>query len=139
MELIEGEVYPSNRCGDFMIVKYHNVHKIDIRFIATGTECTECTVAGSSIRVGGCRDKMAPTISGVGFVGYGPFVAYNPDGTYTVAYSLFKDMMWRRYNPTAWKRNPGYADCSVTDEWHNFQAFAEWVYNHMPDDWEAGK
>lgn len=124
-------MYSSNRDGDFIIEKYHSVHKIDIKFINTGTVST---VAGSSIRRGECRDKMAPTISGVGFVGVGSFIACNPDGSFTTAYSLFKDMMWRCYNPSAWKKNPGYADCSVCDEWHNFQVFAKWVYDNLPTD-----
>lgn len=136
MDLIEGRIYNSNRCGQFKIIKYHNVHSVDVEFVDTGY-CVN--VSGGSIRSGSVKDKLYPSIAGVGYVGVGPHIAGTSNNKVSEAYSIFKDMMYRCYNPKAWIKNPGYSDVSVCEEWHNFQNFAQWFEDNKPDDWDTVK
>ena len=44
-------------------------------------------------------------------------------------YSIWKSMI-KRCCPSSSKRNPTYADCTVVDEWLDYQSFAEWYKNN---------
>jgi len=44
----------------------------------------------------------------------------------TQEYSLWANMLKRCYHYNVGKRNYVYKDCSVCEEWYNFQNFAEW-------------
>ena len=66
---------------------------------------------------------------GVGFIGEGKY-APKEDGITTRRYEVWRDMIQRCYNDKMILKNPTYAECTVCDEWHNFQAFAEWYDNN---------
>lgn len=65
-------------------------------------------------------------------------VAYNSrrehktaiNGANTLAYSAWHSMISRCYCPKYQARRPTYIGCSVADEWHDFQDFADWFENH---------
>lgn len=65
-------------------------------------------------------------------------VAYNSRGKYkskenkrpTHAYSVWRSMLRRCYGPKRHIEHPAYNGCTVSKEWHDFQDFAEWFYNH---------
>lgn len=66
-------------------------------------------------------------------------VGYNSGGKHKVSincvrtktYMTWYDMIKRCYNKKLQERVPGYKGCSVSDEWHDFQVFAEW-YESQP-------
>lgn len=70
-----------------------------------------------------------------GFI-YG--IGYNSGGKHktseygkrTKIYSDWKGMFRRCYSQRSLSRNPTYTACTVADEWHDYQAFAEWRENH---------
>jgi len=49
-------------------------------------------------------------------------------------YKTWNHMLERCYTEKYHKRFPTYIDCSVCDEWLNFQNFAEWYYNNVWND-----
>lgn len=55
-------------------------------------------------------------------------------GRYAIAYQTWKDMMKRCYCPKFQEKHPTYIGCTVADEWHDFQVFAEWFENHEYSD-----
>lgn len=63
-------------------------------------------------------------------------VGYNPKGKFktsennksTKAYSSWNHMIERCYSSKKHRDRPTYKGCSVCEEWHNFQNFAEWYY-----------
>ena len=65
---------------------------------------------------------------GVGFLGEGYTTKEN--GITTKRYETWRDMIKRCYNPKMILKNPTYTECSVCNEWHNFQTFAEWYNNN---------
>lgn len=69
-------------------------------------------------------------------------VGYNTGGKYkvkeygrhTAAYRAWRNMFQRCYEPRFQIGNPTYVGCSVHEEWHNYQSFAEWFYAHKYSD-----
>lgn len=47
-------------------------------------------------------------------------------GNRSVEYEAWLGMLVRCYSERFLKKNPSYIGCTVCEEWHNFQVFAEW-------------
>ncbi len=69
------------------------------------------------------------TVAGVGYIGEGIYKC-SIDGRKTKAYESWRGMLRRCYDVSQRDKYPTYADCTVCDEWLNFQVFAEWYVNH---------
>lgn len=52
------------------------------------------------------------------------------DGKKAKSYSAWCSMLQRAYCPKGHARQPTYIGCSVSDEWLEYQEFAEWFNNH---------
>lgn len=69
-------------------------------------------------------------------------VGYNPKGDHKTkmeskaarAYSAWMNMLKRCYDSNTQLKRPTYIGCSIAKEWHNFQNFAGWFYNHPYSD-----
>lgn len=69
-------------------------------------------------------------------------VGYNSRGTHktrvndkiTTAYYSWSNMMQRCYSVKFQKKKPTYIGCAVTEEWHDFQNFADWFYSQEDGD-----
>lgn len=48
----------------------------------------------------------------------------------TGAYRAWCDMMKRCYDSKYQENKPTYIGCTIAEEWHDFQVFAEWYYSH---------
>lgn len=70
----------------------------------------------------GVRNPFRRLAGGVGYVGVGN---YTPT-TNTRLYTLWNNVFTRCYDEAQLKKGITYIGCSVCDEWHNFQNFAEW-------------
>lgn len=114
-----GYIGLSNSGLKYEIVRYQNSKKITIRFIESGYETnTSC----ARIIDGAIKDLLSPSVCGIGFIGVGIHSKKsNPS-----AYAKWKDMLTRCYSESYQSRQRTYIGCSVCDEWHNFQIFAEW-------------
>lgn len=115
-----GTIHSTNSCGDISVLKYNNAHDVVVRFLDTGTESH---VAACQIRKGSIYDKLHRTSFGVGFVGFGQFNSINSK----LASETWRAMMKRCYDVKYQdEKARTYADCTVCDDWHNFQNFARW-------------
>lgn len=73
------------------------------------------------------------TIYGIGYVGVGRHPTHL-DKKNTDAYGTWKNMIQRCYYEKTRNDHPAYADCTVCEEWLNFQKFADWYeenYYHI--------
>lgn len=52
------------------------------------------------------------------------------NGKVTKSYATWKNMLRRAYCSKTHAEQPTYLGCSVTDEWLDYQKFAEWFGNH---------
>lgn len=79
--------------------------------------------------------KMTPTVYGVGYLGIGEFRARKESKGMTKEYVMWTNMLSRCYGQP-YRDNPinsaRYAECTVCEEWHNFQNFAKWC-NEQPN------
>ena len=71
------------------------------------------------------------TVYGVGFIGNGVNCC-SASGQHTKSYSTWKEMIRRCYSGAFHIKNPTYKDCTVCDEWHDFQNFANWFEDNYP-------
>lgn len=120
-----GQRFKSKSYGYFTIHEYVGAYGVYAKFEDTGY--VSKTSAGN-IRKGLVRDNLAKTVRGVGCFGVGPFKSRHPNnGPCTKEYGTWSSMIFRCYADSRDEsvfRN--YSDCSVCEEWHNFQNFAEW-------------
>ena len=77
---------------------------------------------------------------GVGYLGEGPYdICVIGSGDINKCGAVWTDMLRRCYKPYSMKKFITYKDCSVCDEWHNFQNFAEWFYANYKDGMQIDK
>ncbi len=76
---------------------------------------------------------MSGTVYGVGFNSGGSFKP-SCNSAHTKPYSTWKSMLMRCYSEKYHAKFPSYIDCSVCDEWLDFQVFALW----FTDNYKAG-
>ena len=80
------------------------------------------------------KSRLEPTVYGVGYLGVGEYRARSEKKGMTKEYVMWTNMLSRCYGQP-YRDNPynslRYAECTVCDEWHNFQNFAKWC-NEQP-------
>lgn len=123
-----GKVFDTRFNGKCEILKYNRCDDVVVRFLDTGF-VRSCDI--SKLKKGNVKDYMRPSVFGVGFIGSGCFdSSLNSD-----AYSVWHSMMGRCYNENCkFYKTYGKSGVEVCEEWHNFQNFAEWFYEHIPSD-----
>ena len=83
----------------------------------------------SALMSGSFKSPYCKSVYGVGFVGEGDYkVSIN--GKATIAYDVWNSMLTRCYSEKYSVKNKSYEGCTVHQDWHNFQNFAEWYCNH---------
>ena len=118
-----------NKNGEEMtIVRYGGVNDIDVQFVKDGT-IVEHKQYGN-FKTGSISNPFSPTIYGVGCIGVGKFKSRDENGKHTKCYEVWLSMLRRCYDPNTHKKQPTYKGCIVCEEWHNFQVFAQWFYEH---------
>lgn len=135
MDIIEGSIHKTKTSGHLKIVRYITSREVLVEFVDTGFKLMS---KSSDIRTGLIKDPTSPSVFNVGFFGVGPYKA-KITGRMTSAYTAWHGMMSRCYSLDSHKLNPTYKDCTVCDEWHNFQIFAEWFYINYKNCYELDK
>lgn len=115
------------RNGFALVVSVNGWNSVLIRFEDTGYEVMTTT---SHIRSGLIKDKMRPTVCGVGFIGDGPY------GKSSDSYTCWTNMMQRCYSESYHNKNKTYVNCEVCEEWQDYQCFADWYNDNYPCDGE---
>lgn len=118
----EGEIYETNNCGHLEVKIYNNALDVECEFIDTGTRVI---TSSNHIKNGNVKDRMMPTVYGVGFVGVGRHSTRDGNKN-SKPYSMWCNMLKRCYCEKHHEKKPTYRGCTVCEEWHNFQNFAEW-------------
>lgn len=127
-DMVAGTEFDTNTCGRLIVLKYNSHADVKVKFTNTGYESI---VQACDIRRGKVKDKLKPSVYGVGFTGDGEFSTKDRD-----SHQCWVSMLARCYSKKFIARNPTYKGCIVCDEWHNFQNFAKWYYENYPKDGE---
>lgn len=125
-----GSIHKTKEFGFIQVVEYVNAFKVLVRFPDTGYELW--ALAGN-VRKGELKDKLKPIVYGVGFMGDGVHSS-TKKGKANKAYKVWQSMLQRCYDPAFHLRRPTYIGCSVCNDWHNFQIFADWFELNYPRD-----
>ena len=116
-----GKVCKSKSSGDFKILKYNNSKNVEIRFLKTGFEST---VQLTTIKSGEVKDRLSPSVYGVGVIGTKYPITIN--GVKTKEYAFWHSMLTRCYNDTYKKQRPTYESCEVSGNFLYYEYFYEW-------------
>ena len=125
---VVGEFGVNNNGEEMRIIRYGGARDIDVQFIKDGTIVEHKEYA--NFKKGQIKNPMTPSVFGVGFIGKGRFKPYDKTGKPTKCYIAWRHMHKRCYDPKYQEKHPTYKGCTVCEEWHNFQVFAEWYYEH---------
>ncbi|QGH73811.1 hypothetical protein [Vibrio phage vB_VhaM_VH-8] len=118
-----GRVFPTNNGGKCIVVDYVNSENVTVMFLDKYGH-TKTTRAGNVTR--GCvSNPFYPTVYGIGYLGVGKHKT-KENKVRNKVYTLWKSMLERCYSESFVLKNPTYEGCTVCEEWHNFQVFAEW-------------
>ncbi len=135
LDMLPGALHSTNNSGILEVVEYFSSLKVRVRFLDTGFETT--TGAGD-IRKGKVKDKLIPSVFGVGFLGEGKYTS-SETGKKTPAYQTWKNMIQRCYSEAYQSIHPTYKGCVVCAEWRNFQNFASWWHANYVTGYDLDK
>lgn len=126
-EDIIGKVFSTNGSVDCVVIDYGGWDSVTVQFLDKYE--AKVTTQMSNLRRGMVANPYEKSKFGVGCLGEGDFKS--KDGRKTsLVYYIWSGMMERGYCPKLKKKFPTYSDCTVCEEWRNFQVFAEWYTNH---------
>lgn len=110
------------------IIKYSAYNDILVRF----DDGYEVKNIYWNFKLGNIQNPYDKTVYGKGYLGEGNY-KNKINGKKTRQYNTWHDMLRRCYDEEHRIKNPTYIDCSVCDEWLNYQNFAEWYDENYYD------
>lgn len=132
-----GDVFSSRGYGEFKILERSDGRAL-IEFLSTGYTTT---VSKGTVRSGKIKDKLLPTIFGIGFYGDGSFTDNLDKETADKTLETWHTMFKRCYSEFVHTNHQPYSSCFVNDDWYNFQNFAKFYVEdaHRLPGWELDK
>ena len=133
----EGKVYPTNRCGDVVVVEYINSRKVLIRFLNTNNERF---VGMSDLKKGEVRDNEAFPVYSIGVMDIPNELRRGVP--HPREYSIWNGIRQRCYNENARHLNPTYKDVTMSDNFLIYSYFKEWCNKQIgfdQDKWHLDK
>lgn len=129
-DMVCGTIHTTKNNGELVVLKYCNATNVYYRFIKTGYTSVS---PARHIRSGEVRDRLFPSVYGVGYLGAGNYRARNKQ-SFNPYFTTWRSMIQRCYSDNLHKKHPTYKDCIVCDDWLNFQNFAKWHEENHPND-----
>lgn len=118
-----GEQALNNQGCMMAIIEYRKNKDIDVQF-EDGTIVTNREYG--DFKKGAIKNPNHASIYDIGYIGQGNYnYKDNKD-----SYEIWRGMIRRCYDSQSLSKNPTYIGCTVCEEWHSFQNFAEWYYNN---------
>ena len=129
-------VFTNNKNLEFKIIYYKDTNNVIVEFIKTGY--VKSTTM-RSINNGTLKDKLSPTVCGVGVLGYKYKVTF--DCNEYNKHEVWRGFIRRCYDEKHQINNPSYIGCNVSDNFKNYSYFYEWCdkqvgFNQKDDDGE---
>lgn len=126
------EINYNNFGSKMEIISYRGRGDMDVYF--EEYNWTAKHVAYKEFNLGTIKCPYEPRTCKVGYLGEGKYTFNNRN---TKSYPTWRNMLSRCYNETCLSRNKTYKNCTVCEEWHNFQNFAKWYednYYEIPNE-----
>lgn len=122
-----GEKNTNNQGIEMIIINYINSKNILIQFLDEYKAIVKTQYY--DFKKGRVSNPFYKGVCHIGFLGVGKF-KFNNKSKVAV---IWRSMLIRCYDERHRNNNPTYKNCTVCDEWHNFQNFAEWFENNYYD------
>lgn len=119
-----GEISKNKYGTKMKIIEYTNNKNIIVEFMDE-YKCQKKT-SYRAFKNGEVSNLYDRTIYNVGYIGKGEYNQYLPNNKVTREYDEWKGMLRRCYDEKFHIKQPTYKDCTVCEEWLNFQNFAKW-------------
>lgn len=116
-----GEIRKNKLGSDMEVVEYINALSILVKF----QQGNPIHTTWNHFKRGNVKNVYDKTIHGIGYVGEGEYIT-TVNKKSTSQYKTWGSMLQRCHSENYINKFPSYKDCSVTEEWYNFQNFAEW-------------
>jgi hypothetical protein len=135
-----GEKFKNKKGENYTIIEYNTFKDCVIQF-EDGTIIKNLIY--SNVRKGEVKNPNFPAILGVGYIGVGKYKASDDNKKHNKIYLTWYCMFQRCYSELHQIKAKTYKDCSVVEEWHNFQNFAQWYEDNwkpwMDNKWQLDK
>ena len=115
-----GEINISNEGYKMEIIKYFSWDNIIIEFQDKYKAKIICRY--NDFKKGSIKNPYHPSVCGKGYLGEGGY-SYK---THPQIYKEWSSMLHRCYDSEVHKTKPTYENCTICEEWYNFQNFAKW-------------
>jgi len=116
-----GEKFTTNEGYEIEIIEYFNTRNSTVKI----GDVILFKKDYQWIRKGKVKNPYHISVHGVGYIGVGRHKC-SIGRKKTKAYDTWANMLERCYNKASLIKRPTYIGCSVVEEWHNFQNYAEW-------------
>lgn len=120
-----GKIFKTLNYGDLEIINYYGNRKVVVKFLDTGYETTVQLV---DIRKGTVKDRLVPSVHGVGVLGY---EVSRIKGEYSKEYILWQAMLTRCYDSKFHAKRPTYSGCTASENFKYYSYFKEWCKNRV--------
>ena len=117
-EDIVGKEFETNNYGKCTVIEYNSYKDVLVKF-HNPEFLTKCRM--NHLNDGMIKNLLAPLVYGKGYLGVGRHLPSN-----RVVYRAWSRVLERAYSEKWLIAYPCYAGTKVSEEWHNFQNFAEW-------------
>jgi hypothetical protein len=117
-----GEINTDTNNSKMMIVEYNTRGKILVKFL---DDNIIVPTTYTTFQKGTVKNPYFKSVYNIGYFGVGIHKSSN-NNKMNHKYKTWHDMIRRCYDEKRQNTNPSYIDCTVCEEWHNFQNFGEW-------------
>lgn len=118
-----GQVFTNNQGEEAVLIKYESARKVMLEF--KDDHSFKGYYEVGDIKNGSFKNPYNKSVCGVGYLGVGRHRATDC-GVLTPAYRAWTGALTRCYSEESRHKWESYKDCTVHEDWHNFQVFAEW-------------
>ena len=118
-----GEKFVTNENFEIKIIDYIDRNNVLIQF--TDRPDYQVWSTMQNIKNGQIKNPYLKTVYNIGYYGVGEHTS-RKNNKKTPQYIKWFSMFDRCYNPKVHENFPRYKDCMVSEEFHNFQNFAQW-------------
>jgi len=130
-----GEKYITNEGYEVEVIEYFSSRNCTLRLI-DGNILKNRMI--SDVKRGRVKNPYHKAVYGIGYIGVG-IHRTTSNGKPTKTYQKWIGMLERCYCKKSIIRNPTYIGCSVHEDWHNFQVFAEWFKENYKEGFHLDK
>lgn len=115
-----GEVYENNVGLKFVVIEYNGCNDVKVKFVDSSYTTFSTT---SNIRSGSVKDKMSPSVYGVGVVGVN---SISTNGKPHQEYVFWNSMLQRCYDLSYKLKRPTYIGCTSSNNFKYYPYFKDW-------------